>query len=54
VPNFPVLYQNQGDFKFADVTGVNGVGSLPPTYQAAFADFNRDGRLDLVCGGKLF
>jgi len=54
VPNFPVLYQNQGDFKFAVVTGVNGVGSLPPTYQAAFADFNRDGRLDLVCGGKLF
>jgi len=54
VPNFPVLYQNQGDFKFVDATAANGVDKLPPTYQAAWADFNRDGLLDLVCGGKLF
>jgi len=54
VANNPVLYKNQGDFKFADVTAANGVSNLPATYQAAFADFNRDGRLDLVCGGKFF
>lgn len=53
-PNFPVLYQNFGNFVFRDTTATAGVGNLPPTYQAAWADFDRDGDLDLVCGGKLF
>jgi len=30
------------------------VAGLDPTYQAAWADFNNDGKLDLVSGGKLF
>ncbi|HVT12494.1 MAG TPA: CRTAC1 family protein, partial [Fimbriimonadaceae bacterium] len=52
--NFPVLYRNAGRFVFTDVTEKAGVANLPPTYQAAWADFNHDGQLDLVSGGKLF
>jgi hypothetical protein len=54
VPNYPVLYRNGGAFAFTDVTAAAGVAQLPPTYQAAWADFDQDGKLDLVCGGKLF
>lgn len=53
-PNFPVLYHNSGKFVFTDTTTAMGVANLPPTYQAAWADFNHDGQLDLVSGGKLF
>ncbi len=58
-PNFPVLFRNdttKGDAKwtFADATAGSGLESLPPTYQAAWADVDRDGRLDLVTAGKLF
>ena len=53
-PNFPVLYHNQGNFHFTDTTAALGVSNLPPTYQAAWADFDNDGDLDFVCGGKLF
>lgn len=48
-----VLYRNDGGWTFTDVTrqvGLNGKG----TYQAAWADFDRDGDLDLVMGGRLF
>jgi len=53
-PNFPMLYRNTGDFKFVDATQGSGAEKLQPTYQAAWADFNNDGKLDLICGGKLF
>lgn len=53
-PNFPVLFRNNGTFVFTDATESAGVSKLPPTYQAAWADFNHDGQLDLCCGGKLF
>ena len=58
-PNFPVLFRNdtaKGDaaWTFADATAGSGLESLPATYQAAWADVNRDGRLDLVTAGKLF
>lgn len=53
-PNFPVLFANPGRFPVVDVTAVVGLSGLPPTYQAAWADFDNDGDLDLVCGGKLF
>ena len=53
-PNYPVLFKNQGHFKFEDVTAASGLAKLPPTYQAAWADFKHDGRMDLVTGGKLF
>jgi hypothetical protein len=52
--NFPVMYRNDGGFKFADATADLGLGGLTPTYQAAWGDFDMDGDLDLVSAGKLF
>lgn len=52
--NYPVLYRNDGGFTFGDVTAAAGVAQQPPTYQAAWADFDQDGDLDLVTAGKLF
>jgi len=54
VANFPVLLRNDGDWNFVDVTEEAGLADLPATYQAAFADFDQDGDLDLAAGGKLF
>ena len=55
-PNHPVLFVSAGAgaWKFEDRTAGSGLETLPPTYQAAWADVNRDGRLDLVTAGKLF
>ncbi|MEI8281633.1 MAG: CRTAC1 family protein [Armatimonadota bacterium] len=53
-PNYPVLYKNEGKFKFTDSTAPYGMDKLPPTYQAAFADINNNGQLSLCSGGKLF
>ena len=47
-----VLYRNAGAWKFQNVSGPSQVG-LPTTYQGAWADFDGDGYLDLVTGGKL-
>ena len=48
-----VLYRNEGNWKFADATARTGIsGRL--TYQAAWADFDNDGDLDLLTGGRLF
>jgi len=52
--NHPVLYRNDGKWTFVDVTAEAGLGSLEPTYQAAWADFDNDGDLDLATAGKLF
>ena len=52
--NFPVLYQNEGNWKFTDVTKQNNLDQLPPTYQAAWADFNNDGSIDLVTSGRVY
>ncbi|MBI3921951.1 MAG: CRTAC1 family protein [Armatimonadetes bacterium] len=52
--NFPVLYRNDGSFVLADATSGAQLAELPPTYQAAWADFDNDGDLDLVSAGKLF
>ena len=52
--NYPVLYRNDGAWKFVDVTEEAGVQKLAPTYQAAWADIDNDGDLDLVSAGKLF
>ncbi len=48
-----VLYRNLGDWRFTEVTKQAGV-STAQTYQAAFADINGDGFLDLVSGGRVW
>jgi len=48
-----VLYRNAGDWRFEEVSKAAGV-DRPQTYQGAWADFDRDGDLDLVTGGRLF
>ena len=52
--NSPVLFRNNGQFAVTNVTAAAGVAGLPPTYQSAWADYNNDGSLDLISGGKLF
>lgn len=56
--NFPVLYRSDAiareAWSFKDVTEGSGLEKLPPTYQAAWADVDRDGRVDLVTAGRLF
>ncbi len=54
--NFPVLYRNAPDapWSFKDVTEGSGLEKLPPTYQAAWADINLDGKPDLLTAGRLF
>ena len=48
-----VVYRNLGNWKFEEVTKQSGVDTAQ-TYQAAFADINGDGYLDLVSGGKVW
>lgn len=56
--NCPVMYRNDtirgGAWNFVDVTEGSGLEKLPPTYQAAWADFDGDGDVDLVTSGRLF
>ena len=52
--NHPVLHRNDGSWSFVDVTQEAGLAGLGPTYQAAWADFDNDGDIDLVTAGKLF
>ena len=54
IRNYPVLYRGKGDWKFEDVTETQKLGKLPPTYQAAWADIDNDGDLDLCSAGKMF
>ena len=42
------LYRNRGDGTFEDVTETSGVGILDNTACALFADFDNDGRQDLI------
>ena len=48
-----VLYRNQGGWSFTDVTEESGIEAVR-TYQAAWADYNNNGRLDLLTGGRLY
>jgi hypothetical protein len=48
-----VLYRNRGGWKFKEVSAAARV-DVSTTYQAAWADFDNDGDLDLMTGGKLF
>jgi hypothetical protein len=42
------LYRNRGDGTFEDITEASGVGLLENTACAIFADFDNDGRQDLI------
>jgi len=44
-----VLYHNNGDGTFSDVTNSAGLGNLKPShsFSAVFDDFNQDGKIDL-------
>ncbi len=48
-----VLYRNEGGWRFVDVTAEAGIAA-ERTYQAAWADYDGDGDLDLLTGGKLY
>ncbi len=48
-----VLYLNEGDWHFRDVTASAGIDAVK-TYQASWADYDGDGDLDLLTGGKLY
>ena len=50
----PRLYRNNGNWNFTDVTAAEGLSGIHVTYQAAFADYDNDGDLDLATGGTLF
>ena len=54
IRNYPVLYQGKGGWVFEDVTLAQRVNELPPTYQAAWADIDNDGDLDLCSAGRIF
>ena len=45
------LYRNRGDGTFEDITEASGVGILENTACALFADFDNDGRQDLIVVG---
>ncbi len=47
-----VLYRNQGDWTFSNESYLLP-GTIGNTYQAAWADYDNDGDLDLLSGGKL-
>jgi hypothetical protein len=48
-----VLYRNQGNWKFENVTAAAKIARRT-TYQAAWADFDNDGYVDMMHGGRLF
>ncbi|MFC1677570.1 CRTAC1 family protein, partial [Planctomycetota bacterium] len=50
----PVLFRNDGDWTFTDVTSDWGLSGLGGSYCAAFADIDNDGFLDLFTDAKLF
>ncbi|MCF7838307.1 MAG: CRTAC1 family protein [Candidatus Marinimicrobia bacterium] len=52
--NYPVLFRNDSALHFNDVNAAVGLAELPPTYQAAWADVNNNGHLDLLTAGRLF
>ena len=53
-PNTIMLYSNDGDFTFTNVTSSVGLGSLGPDDVAAWGDYNEDGHLDVIVADALY
>ena len=51
--NHNVLYRNEGNWKFTNVTGEAEL-TRTNTYQAAWMDYDNDGYLDLITGGRVY
>ena len=49
-----VLYSNNGNWTFSNVTASVGLDHIHETEQQAWADFDDDGDLDLVTDGKIY
>ena len=47
------LYRNNGNWTFTDVSSSYGVSALGASDQASWGDYDNDGFLDLIAGGKL-
>ena len=47
------LFHNQGNWKFKDIT-LQSTIKATRSYQNAFADFDNDGRIDLLTSGRLY
>jgi len=52
--NQPTLFQQQSPWEFKSVTKESMLDGLGATYQAAWADFDLDGDLDLATAGKIY
>lgn len=52
--NYPVLFRNYRNFFLSEVTAAVQLPQEGATYQAAWADYDNDGDLDLATSGKLF
>ena len=48
-----VLYRNNGNWTFTNVTGQSGIAMLQ-AWQTCWADYNNDGYLDLIVDSKLY
>jgi hypothetical protein len=51
--NHSVLYRNSGAWKFEEAGSREKLPLLGPSYQAAWADIDNDGDLDLVANGRM-
>ena len=52
-PDECVLYRNNGDWTFTNITNEAGLSGLVESFQGNWADFDNDGDLDLVADQKL-
>ena len=48
------LFRNDGNFVFTDVSSSYGFGTMSKSYQAAWADYDNDGYMDLLTQGALY
>ena len=49
-PRADALFHNSGGGRFIDISAISGINEALPTLGVAYADYDRDGDLDLVTG----